>query len=697
MSFLAPLFLVGLVGLAVPVLVHLTRQERGKPVHFPSLMFLERIPFQEKSRRRIRHWLLLAVRAAAVALLVLAFARPFVRGGRLATVGGPGPEEVVILLDQSYSMGLADHWEQAVAQARTVADGLGVADRLSLVAFAESPSLLHRSLTNPSAVGPTLDTLAPLSLATRIAPALRLATSVLAASTLPRQRVVVISDFQRTGWVPDEDAVLPEGVVVEPLVIGADSVEVANLLLSGLELRREYAGARDRVTVHARLGNTGAAETTTEAVLFVDESEVGRVALTVPAGGAVPVSFAPFTLTDPFTQGEVRVEDEGLQDDNVLNFVASPGGDLAVLIVDPNGVDESNLYLRGALGIAEGAGFTTRVVRETPSASEIASVDVVIVNGGAFPGGEAGTRLRDFVNEGGGLLLALGERSRVPALHADFLPVTPGTVSDALNEPLRLGFVDYDHAIFEVFRGARSGDFSRAAFYRTYTTTVTGGLVLARFDDGSAALVEGRPGRGRVLVWTSGLDRLWSNLPLQPVFLPFVHQVVRHLAGREELPSWHLAGSTVNLAELAEARAVQIHKEAVAMSPDGGAVHFDSAKPLLRLDAQGLWEIRPPGERPAHPLALAANVALAESDLTKVNVAEFAAAVGGGAGGGADLDAGDAGPGDSRELAGLGLSQSQEAQDREIESRQSFWRYLLLAVFLLLASETVLANRLSRE
>ena len=54
MSFLAPLFLVGLLGLAIPVLIHLTRHERGKPIQFPSLMFLERIPFQEADQEERR-------------------------------------------------------------------------------------------------------------------------------------------------------------------------------------------------------------------------------------------------------------------------------------------------------------------------------------------------------------------------------------------------------------------------------------------------------------------------------------------------------------------------------------------------------------------------------------------------------------------------------------------------------------------
>ena len=220
MSFLAPLFLIALASLALPVLFHLTRQERGKPLAFPSLMFLERIPFREKSRLRLRHLALLLVRLAALALIVFAFARPFVRGGPLATVGGPGPEEVVVLLDRSYSMGLADHWDQGVSMARSVVEALGPADRVSLVAFAEAPVLLHRSATDPRRVVESLDTLATTSLTTRIAPAVKLAASVLEASGLPRRRVVVVSDFQRAGWRPDRDAVLPEGTKVEALVVG---------------------------------------------------------------------------------------------------------------------------------------------------------------------------------------------------------------------------------------------------------------------------------------------------------------------------------------------------------------------------------------------------------------------------------------------------------------------------------------------
>src|SRR3970282_1105752 len=133
MSFLTPLFLVGLAGLAVPVVIHLIQRERRNVVRFPSLMFLQRIPYQSVRRRRIRNWPLL--RLAALALIVLAFARPFLRRAIPVATASGGARDVVILLDRSYSMGYGDRWARAAAAARRAIDDLQPSDRASIVFF----------------------------------------------------------------------------------------------------------------------------------------------------------------------------------------------------------------------------------------------------------------------------------------------------------------------------------------------------------------------------------------------------------------------------------------------------------------------------------------------------------------------------------------------------------------------------------
>src|SRR5215217_5732103 len=108
MSFLTPLFLVGLGAIAVPIFVHLIQRERKRVVQFPSLMFVQKIPYQSVQRRRLRHLFLLAMRAAAATL---------------AAVGGS--REVVVLLDQSASMGYGDHWQRAKDEAAKAIDSIG--------------------------------------------------------------------------------------------------------------------------------------------------------------------------------------------------------------------------------------------------------------------------------------------------------------------------------------------------------------------------------------------------------------------------------------------------------------------------------------------------------------------------------------------------------------------------------------------
>src|SRR5262245_18059398 len=157
MSFLAPLFLFALAGLAIPVLLHLTQREKKQIVHFPSLMFVRRIPYQSVRRRKIHNWLLLAVRLAALTLIILAFARPLIQREAAAPIGA-GSREVVVLLDNSYSMGFGDHWTRATAPARDQSAMLSASDCATLVVFASGADIQMRSTSEKARFNAVLDT-----------------------------------------------------------------------------------------------------------------------------------------------------------------------------------------------------------------------------------------------------------------------------------------------------------------------------------------------------------------------------------------------------------------------------------------------------------------------------------------------------------------------------------------------------------
>src|SRR5947209_15735679 len=198
MPFLMPAFLLCLGALAVPVLVHLIKRERKRVVDFPSLMFVRRIPYQSVRRRRIRHWALLLLRAAAIALLVAAFARPFLPQRASATVIASGARELVILLDQSASMGYGDHWQRAQEAARALVRGMAAGDRATLVLFAKNAEENMRATSDRARLEGAIGAAKVTSGATRYGPAVKLAESILARSPLARREAVLISDFQKS-------------------------------------------------------------------------------------------------------------------------------------------------------------------------------------------------------------------------------------------------------------------------------------------------------------------------------------------------------------------------------------------------------------------------------------------------------------------------------------------------------------------
>ena len=85
MHFLNPLFLLGLAASSVPLLIHLLTRRRPRRTEFSSIEFLREARVVEMRRFRLREWLLLLLRMAAVACLALALARPVWRG---AAAGG---------------------------------------------------------------------------------------------------------------------------------------------------------------------------------------------------------------------------------------------------------------------------------------------------------------------------------------------------------------------------------------------------------------------------------------------------------------------------------------------------------------------------------------------------------------------------------------------------------------------------------
>ena len=168
-------------------------------------------------------------------------------------------------------------------------------------------------------------------------------------------------------------------------------------------------------------------------------------------------------------------------------------------------------------------------------------------------------------------------------------------------------FIDRSHPALAIFGSSPSGDLSAARFFR-YRPIQTDSGVLARFDDGSVALAEQRVGSGRSVVWGTSFDGYWNDLPRQPVFLPFVHQLAQYASGYRAGRSIYEVGDAVDLRQSVVRAAADSTGDApgieyVAVSPSGSRLRIGGQRgeaALIPREA-GMYEVRragSPGERP---------------------------------------------------------------------------------------------------
>ena len=664
MGLLTPLFLVALAGIAVPVILHMIQREKKNVVEFPSLMFLRRIPYQSVRRRHIRNWPLLLLRLAALALIVAAFARPFLRTASIAAAAG-GAKEAVILVDRSYSMGYGDRWARAVALARDRVNQLAASDRASIVFFDTGAEVALRSASDKGRLASAVSAGKVSAAATKYGPALKLAGSILSESALTDREVMLISDFQRGGWLGAEGVRLPDGAALVAASVAAD--QVSNVSVVPAVLLRSMFNEQERITVTSGAINRGSSPAVVELTLEVDGRAIQKRTMSLEAGGSASASFDPFTPASRFTRGTVRIADDRLPRDNAYHFVVSPRDRVKVVIA--GGARESSLYIARALALGETPAFD--VVQQGVDADPTGASVVILNDLPVSPA--AADRLARFVENGGGLFFALGARASWPGT-PDILPAQLGQPVDRTRGTAgRLGAVEYGHPIFESFRAPRSGDFSSARVYTYRTVTPhANAQVLARFDDGSPALVERRTGRGKVILWTTALDVGWNDLALKPVFLPFIHRVAANLASYTERPS------AMTVGDVLPTSASTGQADTVVLSPAGDRIAMpDRSSGVVELREQGFYEVRAGDKDPA-PLTVASNVDLKESDMTPVDPQEVTAGATGKAGGAA--------------APGANATYTNEERERT----QRLWWYLLLVGMLLLAGETVLSNKLGK-
>ena len=678
MSFLSPWYLLDLLGIGIPLAIHLIRRQQAERVVLPTVRFLKRAPKKQVYFQKLQKLLLLALRIAIIALLALAFARPILTGAFSQLVDAI-PQSLVILLDTSMSMQYADRFDQGKAAVISELESLQQGDEAAIVTFADSPEKVQLLTTDLTALKTFVKNApAPGYRSTHFLSALHLADQILQSAHYQEKTVVLVSDYQRSA-VPARSSAWKLSPHVRLKTIKVGGAETENLSITEVSTMELPAKGNKTHRIVGRIKNFGS-EPLPEVQVFltIDGSEAATRLVELEGGSEVVVEF-PIELTRVgLHRCTLRVASDRFVADNTYYFTIRVEPPIRVLCISDRArtsqIDQA-YWFRSALTQHVAAPFQLDVIDPRDLVPEsLPSYSVVVLMQEETLADEQMKGLQSYVKGGGGLLLAPDDRADAASFNRDYAELTPALLQGKQilteNAALSITQVQNYHSIIRSLQDGGSTDFSAARFHGYWRAEpAAGSEVVLRFENGDAALVAGNAGNGRVLFFASSLDPEWNNFPRQVMYLPLLHEAVRYLGGSQIQKTVYQVGELVpfSVTPGGAARIISPQGESTLLrhNPAGPAFYQATDRPGFYESRLGKWST-----------SFAVNTSAQESDLTTIAVDDVEAIM------------------THSELPEVASAAEHLAPLKvKLEKSQQSWWWILLLVLVLGIFEIFLANR----
>lgn len=665
MSFLAPLFLAGLLAVGLPLWLHRFARDTRTKQPFASLMLLEQSQIQQSREHTLKYWLLLALRILLLLLIALTFAQP-VLPWRTPPLEAQDRKLHVIVMDTSLSMQQGDHWQKAVEKAQALIGAMKPADQGLLVSADSRVRVVAGPVNggNSSELRSALTTLKPTFSRLDYGMLMTSAPSWLGNERL-KTEMHVVTDLQRSATpLQFADLEPPAGVKLMLEDVGASPATNQHVKSIG-------PSEKDANVLEVRVAGVTPAGMTRTVVLSIDGKEKGRKVLpqTSPAmppgppvlqpdpnagsaaglatavepaaadaarrgsanagpsgrggasgasgrsGGSITeptsaVLFADLGLGAGAHRATVTLEpaDALPQDDQFYSVIEHREPRALIIGASASGDDVS--YFAAAVG----ALTNPRLAVERTGADGIgqralADYSALVVSDVGVLSGASVTSIQHYLEGGGTVLMTLGPR----ASRLEKIPLS-GHVRSGRNLNSqgggwtgRVASVEQSHPALRDPQGWRSVRFFRYVAVEPQPDDAT----LIRFEDGAPLLIERHVGSGRLLVLTSPLDREWNDLAIHPLFVRFIGEAARYLTSAAAAPN-ALVGAILPLG-------VNASDGAQVFDPRGRratALGDTSGKPRILADQIGFYEVRGGGRSDW----IAVNADPRESELSRLSV-----------------------------------------------------------------------------
>ncbi|MCF6150199.1 MAG: VWA domain-containing protein [Candidatus Kuenenia sp.] len=559
-SFLNPLLLFGILGACIPVIIHLINKKKAISHKFAAIDFLLQSNKRIYVKFKLRQLILLVLRACLFAFLAMALAKPFIKSYGAGGAEAKNPTSNVIIVDNSYSMQYAEKnkslFHSAKNTARNIVEHLTKDDKAAVIGCSLANSSVTPELEyDKEKLFTIIENLRPGYSTTHITSALDRAIELLIADEAPIKQIFILTDLARNGWdlkwFQNGQQKLRNNISGIHIVDVSEGKESGNVAITGLELHNTAFDKSGDISFKATVFNYSPDKVKNLlAQVFVDQKKATQGFFNIEANSSETKEFC-FKVESGSHFGWIEIPDDNLIADNKRYFTLNEEQKLEVLLIDgdpkTNIYESETFYLEKALNPAREHVSSLKPI--ICSVHEVEGImfedfDIVFLCNVEMLPYEKVWELEKFVKDGGAVVFSLGDKVEDNYYNSSFESLLPHRLhtkrtfsENALiteEQPLHLKISGEVHPVMRVLSEMHINMLSSINFYQVFyvePTPMAGAKTILSFSDNTPAVIERQVEKGKVVVFTSSIDRDWTDLPVKPLFVPLIQQLCRYISG----------------------------------------------------------------------------------------------------------------------------------------------------------------------
>ena len=564
MIFLNPAVLLGLFAASIPVLIHLLNLRKLKKVDFSTLVFLKELQKNKIRKIKIKQLLLLTLRVMIILFLVMAFARPTLKGISIGGTSSAAKTTAVVILDNTFSMSVVgnngSYLNQAKETVNEILNQLQEGDEAALILLSNLPSELSinneiKSTSNLSDFKKQVNAVDISYYSGNLNDAIVKAAKVLSQSQNFNNEIYLLSDFQE-GRIYEQSSLSDLSEILNDKVklytFDYSGKEVFNIGIDKLKVNTQIFEKDKPISFSITITNYSSSPAENTVVsLFVNNERVAQQSINLGPGETKILTMESTVKSTGYNDAFVEIEDDDILQDNkrFASFYVPDEIPIAVFTEENKDAQFVNL----ALTAGEGKVLNVTIKNINQIASfDISQFDVLILIGTGNLNDY--TKIKSYVDNGGGLFLMPSAKSTLDSFKKITseldLPQPQETVGkiNSVDNAVSFENVDFNHPVFQNIFSKEKKKIESPDIYFHYKITTEGkGKNIISLIDGSSFLSEYKMGKGKIFILNTAPVLSWSNFPLKSIFVPLINKSAFYLASENRTENEHFAGDGVNI------------------------------------------------------------------------------------------------------------------------------------------------------